>query len=196
MITGDYHHTGIAVCRDVGMLKPQGKVLVIDTVPAMPLQQRLSSAKLQSASGITQHGSTAAVKRSVSFASHLNDPDPDLEDHDQNQGLDKQHVSLLAAAADRTHGDLLGQADLCETTSDIAQRQQSIQSVLSQPSTISRMKSLLWGPSSTPVELSSVQDGGERSVQRVKPQLSTIARMRSMLFGSSTQVAAAEEEEG
>lgn len=36
MITGDYHHTGIAVARDVGMLKPDGKVVVIDTSPLVP----------------------------------------------------------------------------------------------------------------------------------------------------------------
>ena len=31
MITGDYHHTAIAVAKDVGMIKAEGKVLVIDT---------------------------------------------------------------------------------------------------------------------------------------------------------------------
>ena len=31
MITGDYHHTAIAVARDVGIVKPQGMVIVIDT---------------------------------------------------------------------------------------------------------------------------------------------------------------------
>ena len=30
MITGDYHHTAIAVARDVGMVKPQGMVIIID----------------------------------------------------------------------------------------------------------------------------------------------------------------------
>ena len=32
MITGDYHHTAIAVARDVGMVRPQGQVVVIDTI--------------------------------------------------------------------------------------------------------------------------------------------------------------------
>jgi magnesium-transporting ATPase (P-type) len=31
MITGDYHHTAIAVARDVGMVKPQGSLIIIDT---------------------------------------------------------------------------------------------------------------------------------------------------------------------
>ena len=30
MITGDYHHTAVAVARDVGMVKPDGQVVVID----------------------------------------------------------------------------------------------------------------------------------------------------------------------
>ena len=30
MITGDYHHTAVAVARDVGMVKPDGRVVVID----------------------------------------------------------------------------------------------------------------------------------------------------------------------
>ena len=200
MITGDYHHTGIAVCRDVGMLKPQGKVLVIDTIPAVSSQSRLFATKLQpglsskcTASSIMHHRSTAAVKRSVSFASRLNDPGCDLEDHDQDHGQDDQRVGLITTAAERRGADLLGQADSFEIESDILQQQQS---VLPQPSTIARMKSLPWGSGSIPVELSNVQDGCNQSVQHVKPQLSTIARMRSTLFGASTQAAAAEEEEG
>lgn len=32
MITGDYHHTAVAVAKDVGMVKPDSQVVVIDTV--------------------------------------------------------------------------------------------------------------------------------------------------------------------
>ena len=32
MITGDYHHTAVAVAKDVGMVKPSSQVVVIDTV--------------------------------------------------------------------------------------------------------------------------------------------------------------------
>ena len=32
MITGDYHHTAVAVAKDVGMVKPNSQVVVIDTV--------------------------------------------------------------------------------------------------------------------------------------------------------------------
>lgn len=31
MITGDYHHTAIAVARDVGMVKPLDQIIIIDT---------------------------------------------------------------------------------------------------------------------------------------------------------------------
>lgn len=32
MITGDYHHTAVAIARDVGMIKPDSQVVIIDTV--------------------------------------------------------------------------------------------------------------------------------------------------------------------
>ena len=36
MITGDYHHTAIAVAKAVGMLQPDSPVMIIDTVKAAP----------------------------------------------------------------------------------------------------------------------------------------------------------------
>ena len=45
MITGDYHHTAIAVARHVGMVKPQGKVVVIDTISEPQLRSELSTIK-------------------------------------------------------------------------------------------------------------------------------------------------------
>ena len=78
MITGDYHHTGIAVARDVGMLKPQGKVVIIDTVPPVLRQSTLvgvnsllSCAKASQSSSLKPSASSASqrsFKRSVSFA--------------------------------------------------------------------------------------------------------------------------------
>ena len=43
MITGDYHHTALAVAKDVGMLKPQDSVVVIDVaaIPQQPLDPSL-----------------------------------------------------------------------------------------------------------------------------------------------------------
>ena len=40
MITGDYHHTAVAVARDVGMVKPDGQVVVIDAHKEVPHQDR------------------------------------------------------------------------------------------------------------------------------------------------------------
>ena len=36
MVTGDYHHTAIAVARNVGLLSPDSSVMLIDTVKASP----------------------------------------------------------------------------------------------------------------------------------------------------------------
>ena len=50
MITGDYHHTAIAVAKDVGMVKPGRATVVIDTTQQQELQPKSSSATSQSAS--------------------------------------------------------------------------------------------------------------------------------------------------
>lgn len=50
MITGDYHHTAIAVAKDVGMVKPGREPVVIDTTPQQELQPKSSPATSQSAS--------------------------------------------------------------------------------------------------------------------------------------------------
>ena len=42
-ITGDYHHTAIAVARDLGMVKPQGQIVVIDTIGLSELRSELSA---------------------------------------------------------------------------------------------------------------------------------------------------------
>lgn len=65
MITGDYHHTGIAVARDVGMLKPPGHVVVIDSTPLVPDAKLLHPPAIKS---VTASPSRRTVKRSVSFA--------------------------------------------------------------------------------------------------------------------------------
>ena len=78
MVTGDYHHTGIAVARDVGMLKPQGKVVVIDTIPLAPRQSTLLGAtsldprakglRAASLKSVASSAAHRSLKRSVSFA--------------------------------------------------------------------------------------------------------------------------------
>ena len=43
MITGDYHYTAIAVARDVGIVRPQCQVVIIDTDQQSQLHSELSS---------------------------------------------------------------------------------------------------------------------------------------------------------
>lgn len=45
MITGDYHHTAIAVAKGVGMVQPGSDVVVIDTIGEPRLRSELSSMK-------------------------------------------------------------------------------------------------------------------------------------------------------
>ncbi|DBA71770.1 TPA: hypothetical protein ACH3X2_011036 [Trebouxia sp. C0005] len=54
MITGDYHHTAVAVARDVGMVKPDGQVVVIDAA------HKETSHPDQSAAQTPDAGSSAA----------------------------------------------------------------------------------------------------------------------------------------
>ncbi len=49
MITGDYHHTAIAVAKDVGMVKPGRETVVIDTTQQQQLQPKNSPKGSQSA---------------------------------------------------------------------------------------------------------------------------------------------------
>jgi len=49
MITGDYHHTAIAVAKDVGMVKPGRQIVVIDTTQQQELQPENSPTSSQSA---------------------------------------------------------------------------------------------------------------------------------------------------
>ena len=127
MITGDYHHTGIAVGRDVGMLKPEGKVVIIDTPPVMR-QSALFGLKVprtpilkSAASSVAQRsfkrsvsfalGALSALpsplsaqdslKRSVSFAADVGDSD---DESDQDHGNTNMH----AIPADEVQDHLVG----------------------------------------------------------------------------------------
>ena len=62
MITGDYHHTAIAVARDVGMFKPGVQVAVVDS------NQQLQSEESPVTSSQTAHGGASpACSPHVSF---------------------------------------------------------------------------------------------------------------------------------
>ena len=45
MITGDYHLTGLAVAKEVGMVAPQSQVVIIDTISPSELQDVRPAAK-------------------------------------------------------------------------------------------------------------------------------------------------------
>lgn len=111
MITGDYHHTGIAVARDVGMLKSHGHVVVIDTTPLVP---HLSEAKLllpPAIKSVTASLSRHTVKRSVSFALKSKTrstvkrpagfaPNPNDSDHVVDQNLSPTGVHAADTVTD------------------------------------------------------------------------------------------------
>lgn len=44
MITGDYHHTALAVAKDVGMVKQQDQVIVIESAKQTELQAAATAA--------------------------------------------------------------------------------------------------------------------------------------------------------
>ncbi|DBA85716.1 hypothetical protein WJX77_011623 [Trebouxia sp. C0004] len=59
MITGDYHHTAIAVGKHVGMIKPQGQVVVLDTAA----QAKSTVAVSSSATPCLQHPDTVTAQQ-------------------------------------------------------------------------------------------------------------------------------------
>ena len=69
MVTGDFHHTAIAVARGVGMVRPGGQVVIIQ---AKSERQPLSNAPTQFPSALKSAKSLTAgsrtVRRGVSFA--------------------------------------------------------------------------------------------------------------------------------
>ncbi len=73
MITGDYHHTAVAVARDVGMVKPDGQVVVIDSAHKEVPHQDQSAAQTPDAgnSVVSSPWSTPMVsfrQRNADFA--------------------------------------------------------------------------------------------------------------------------------
>ena len=70
MITGDYHHTAIAVARDVGMVRPQGQVVVIETAA----QPRLRSENSVMSSQVGSRASTPVMSPRASAFKHRDFP--------------------------------------------------------------------------------------------------------------------------
>ncbi len=119
MITGDYHHTAIAVAKHVGMIKPQGQVVVIDTVA----QAESAVAASCSATSCLKHPDTVpAQQASVAAQQHVSWQPPvtrlvsklvscvqnpeegqeqqQLSANDQTQGDDRQAESAAAVASE------------------------------------------------------------------------------------------------
>ena len=59
MITGDYHHTAIAVAKDVGMVRDDSQVLVIDAVKQPQLSSSQPSASAKKPQASTDHPNPA-----------------------------------------------------------------------------------------------------------------------------------------
>ena len=115
MITGDYHHTAIAVAKHVGMVKPQGQLVVIDTVPQAESAVAVSSS---AASCLKHPGTMPAQQASVAAQQHVTwqppvtrlvskqvscaqNPEAEEEQHqlsanDQSEGDDRQADSAAA----------------------------------------------------------------------------------------------------
>ena len=70
MITGDYHHTAIAVAKDVGMVAPEGRVVVIDSISATSASSGRQTPK-SSADGMPRADPLRAVHASPALHSAL-----------------------------------------------------------------------------------------------------------------------------
>jgi len=103
MITGDYHHTAIAVARDVGMVKPQGSVIIIDTAtqpqpnldpslltPCSPLQPPL---QIPHTPGRVL---TSDDRHRSSSIQQLPSAAQQADDRHSYQSRNQQHVALTA----------------------------------------------------------------------------------------------------
>lgn len=86
MITGDYHHTAIAVARDVGMVKPGGQVVIIDTATQQQLRSESSVLRSQVASTRPKTGSTC---HSLSVSPRI---PGDTDQSQQQQQHSQQHA--------------------------------------------------------------------------------------------------------
>ena len=120
MITGDYHHTAIAVAKHIGMIKAQGQLVVIDTVgqaesavavssSAISCLKHLATIPAQQAGAAQQHLTwqppvTRLVSKRVSCAQNPA-AEEEQEQHrlsanDQSQGDDRQADSAAAIACE------------------------------------------------------------------------------------------------
>ena len=67
MITGDQHSTAIAVAKDIGMVKPEAEILLIDAAPQLKARPPELSDAEQDAAGLQPLVSTPSAKTRVHF---------------------------------------------------------------------------------------------------------------------------------
>lgn len=118
MITGDYHHTAIAVAKHIGMINPQGQLVVIDTVAQAESAVAVSpstASRLKHSDTIPAQQASVAAQQHITWQPPVTRLDSDrvicvqnpeaekgqhqLSANDQPQGDDRQADSAAAAAA-------------------------------------------------------------------------------------------------
>ena len=82
MITGDYHHTAIAVAKGVGMVQPGSDIVVIDTIGEAQLRSELST--LKTPQSVASHMATPNFTPQASFSSRRDSP---LQQQEEQQML-------------------------------------------------------------------------------------------------------------
>lgn len=94
MITGDYHHTAIAVASNVGMIQPEGQVVVIDSVA-----QAWSCSKPASLRSKVTQLTSAAIPSQLKTCLKHHDPTPADDADDSVQSSDQLHVIQLPVSS-------------------------------------------------------------------------------------------------
>lgn len=90
MVTGDYHNTAIAVARDVGMVRPQTRVIVIDTV-SRPRQH--STLPIRAAQMASRAASVDCAPK-LSFLEQRDILPPGVDDPEQLGDQSQEHCHM------------------------------------------------------------------------------------------------------
>lgn len=136
MITGDYHHTAIAVAKDIGMVRPGGQVIIIDSVAPERLQTRKSILS-------SHYGSVAADPSTLPQASPFNCKHPPCTSLEPSGRLQRLH-SPSQPWPDSSQPP----SDPCRSCSAPCQasHQDQKQALQHQMSLQTRGKQVSWGP--------------------------------------------------
>ena len=100
MITGDYHHTAVAVAKTVGMVKPDSQVVIIDTLQKemvhswSPDHRHGAPSRLGSQAAISD-GMSPLTSPQASFRK----PDPELAHADTPKDPQKPQLPVVAVEA-------------------------------------------------------------------------------------------------